>query len=115
MEEKIGHKKSMNVIQLLFWSLVVIVVFTCNDYSFSKRDLQLDSDGFLLEAEIVKAFASTGSIRIKYRYISNGKTCKNSGEAPGHLRSCGNDKKCIGDSITILVSKSKPEISRIAE
>lgn len=107
--------KPSNVKQLLFWGIVVLIVFTCNNYYFSKRDSQLDFDGILIEAEIIKAYASTGSNTIKYMYFWKGETYKNSDEAPGHLRSCRNDRKCIGDSITVLVSESKPEISRIAD
>lgn len=100
--------KTSNTTQLPLWGVVAMIIY-------SKRGKLLDTDGILIKAEIIRAYASRGGNRVKYKYVWNGITFSDTAESPGHLRNCRNDRKCIGDSITVVVSESKPSVSRTAE
>lgn len=94
---------------LVFTILWVTVHFIVRE----NEEKLLAKDGIEVSAKIVRLYTTKGQTSLVYSYRYSGKDYESADASPGHLKICKKTKACYGEEIQIIVSKSKPNISRI--
>ncbi len=107
---------SSKIFQFSAVLIFIIVIKYINVKEAENKSSIIKKDGIIVKAILEDVYTLSGSSKVVYNYYYLGKKytgLEKSGYYPYRILKCKEDRKCIGDTILIKMSRSHPEYTTI--